>query len=80
MRGLVPPDPATKVSEIRFAVVYVPRHSRNRFPASCVELVASAEEALANADPDKKRYAAQVVGPSKSSEGLKIFYLLKWLE
>jgi hypothetical protein len=79
MRGLVPPDPETKVSEVRFAVVYVPRRSRNRFPAGCVDVVDSPEAALAAADPDNKRYAAQVVGPSKSSEGQKIYYLLQWL-
>ena len=80
MRGLVPPDPETKVSQERFAVVYVPRRSRKRFPAGCVDLFDSRVEALAAADPDGKRYAARVVGPSKSSEGQTIFYLLDWLE
>ena len=80
MRGLVPPDPETDVSQAHYAVVYVPRRSRSRFPASCVELVTSAKDALNRADPAEKRFAARVVGPSKSSEGQLIYYLLEWLE
>lgn len=80
MRGFVPPDPYTKVSEEQFAVVYVPKRSRNRFPANCVEVLASHEEALAKADPESKKFAARVLGPSKSSEGQYIYYLVEWLE
>lgn len=80
MRGLVPPDPETDVSQAHYAVVYVPRRSRSRFPASCVELMTSAQEALEHADRREKRFPARVVGPSKSSEGQSIYYLLEWLE
>jgi hypothetical protein len=79
MRGLVPPDPETTVSQVQYAVVYVPRRSRNRFAASCVEIVDDRDTALSAADPDNKRFAAQVVGPSKSTEGQFIYYLLEWL-
>lgn len=79
MRGLVPPDPETSVSQVRFAVVYVPRRSRKRFAASCVQIVDDREAALAAADPANKHFAAQVVGPSKSTEGQFIYYLLEWL-
>ncbi|MBT8117750.1 MAG: hypothetical protein KJO66_07960 [Gammaproteobacteria bacterium] len=79
MRGIVPPDPETGVSQERFAVIFTPRQSRKRFPAGCVEVFASREEALAAADPGNKRHAARVVGPSKSSEGQYIYYLLDWL-
>jgi len=79
MRGFVPPDPYTKVSEEYFAVVYVPKRSRNRFPKGCVEVVASKEVALEQADSDKKQFAARVLGPSKSSEGQYIYYLVEWL-
>ncbi len=79
LRGLVPPDPLTNVSQQRYAVVYVPRRSRKRFAANCVEVVESIEEALEKADPDGKRYAAIVIGPSKSSEGQYIYYLSEWL-
>ncbi len=79
MRGFVPPDPYTKVSEEHFAVVYVPKRSRNRFPKGCVEVVASKEDALQQADSNKKHFAARVLGPSKSSEGQYIYYLVEWL-
>lgn len=79
MRGMVPPDPETNVSQVQFAVVSVPRRSRNRFAASCVKIMDSAEQALAQADPNQKRYAAAVVGPSKSSEGVIVYYLAEWL-
>jgi hypothetical protein len=79
MRGLVPPDPETRVSEEKFAVVYVPRRSRKRFPVNCVEIVESREAALDRADENNKHFAARVVGPSKSSEGQFIYYLLEWL-
>lgn len=80
MRGIVPPDPESGVSKMRFAVIYVPRRSRNRFPASCVDIKESAADALDDADPDNKYFAARVSGPSKSSEGQMIYYLLEWLD
>jgi hypothetical protein len=79
LRGIVPPDPETGVSQERFAVIFTPRKNRKRFPAGCVEVFRSRDEALAAADSDHKRHAAHVVGPSKSSEGQFIYYLLDWL-
>lgn len=79
MRGFVPPDPETEVSTSQFAVVYVPRRSRNRFSANCVTLKSSAAQALKDAQPDQKYFAARVVGPSKSSEGQYLYYLAEWL-
>ena len=76
---MVPPDPETSVSQACFAVVYVPRRMRTRFPASCVQVVETAEEALQGADVARKQFAARVAGPSKSSEGQYIYYLLEWL-
>lgn len=80
MRGFVPPDPYTKVSEEQYAVVYVPKRSRNRFPKGCVEIVATKEDALTQENQDKKLFAARVLGPSKSSEGQYIYYLIEWLD
>ena len=80
MRGIVPHDPQGSASDIEFAVVFVPKRSRNRFPAGCVEIKPTAADALDDADPKNNRYAARVSGPSKSSEGQYIFYLLEWLE
>jgi hypothetical protein len=79
LRGMVPPDPQTGVSQVRFAVIYTPRTSRKRYPAGCVEVFASEREARAAADPGNRRHAARVVGPSKSSEGQYIYYLIEWL-
>ncbi len=80
MRGMVPNDPDSSASNIEFAVVYVPKRSRNRFAATCVELKSCAADALDDADPENKRFAARVSGPSKSSEGQFIYYLVEWLE
>ncbi|HHL19097.1 MAG TPA: hypothetical protein ENJ33_05120 [Thiothrix sp.] len=79
MRGMVPNDPQTQVSNYHYAIVYAPRKKRNRFPASCVELQETIEEVVTSAEPDRKRYAAKVHGPSKSSEGQFIYYLIEWL-
>ncbi len=79
MKGITV-DSDSKVVEVRFAVVYAPRRSRGRFSESCVQVVASHIEALELADPDNKYFAAKVIGPSKSSEGQKIYYLDNWLE
>ena len=80
MKGFVPPDPETSVSTYQFAVVYVPGRSRNRFSANCVHIKGTPEQALTEADPDKKYFAARVMGPSKSSEGQYLYYLAEWLE
>ena len=80
MRGFVPPDPYTKVSEEQYAVVYVPKRSRNRFPKGCVEIVNSKEEAIEQANSEGKLFPARVLGPSKSSEGQYIYYLVEWLD
>jgi len=79
MRGMVPLDPHTNVSQEQFAVVYIPKRSRKRFPASCVEILESKEDAIEKADSSKKKFAARVIGPSKSSEGQYIYYLKEWL-
>lgn len=79
MRGMVPNDPQTSVSNTEFSVIYAPRKKRTRFPASCVEIKTSLEQAIEEQNIEKKRYAARVHGPSKSSEGQYIYYLLNWL-
>ncbi len=84
MHGFVPPDPEGGVSELQIAVVYAPEvnksgRKRKRFSANCVEIKATVKEAHADADKRKNRYAAKVLGPSKSSEGQYIFYLVEWL-
>lgn len=79
MKGMVPMDPQTSVSQPQYAIVYVPKRSRKRFAASNVEILESKAQAIEQANPDEKRFAAVVIGPSKSSEGQYIYYLGEWL-
>ena len=79
MRGVYI-DPESKVVDEHFAVVYAPRRGRDRFPENCVEIMQNEFAALAAADPAAKRYAARVMGPSRSSEGLRLYYLVAWLD
>lgn len=80
MRGYsLDPHPAANVAKRHFAVIYSPRKKRDRFPSSSVTVYDSKEAALAEQDQVNKFYAAEVIGPAKSSEGFMIFYLVEWL-
>jgi hypothetical protein len=63
-----------------FATVYTPSRKRPRFPANCVFIAESEQEALRQADATKHLYPAFVIGPSRSSEGQQLYYLINWLE
>lgn len=65
-----------------YALVYIPnrQRSRNRFPDNCIFKKDSESEAKAAAQPAKNLYPAIVCGPSKSSEGLMLYYLIQWLD
>jgi len=76
----IPIDPDSDIVEEHFAVVFAPQRKRGRFPEASVELVASEAEARRGADPETNRYAAKLVGPSRSSEGLRLYYLEAWLD
>ncbi len=73
-------DNETDLVDEHFAVVYAPRRSRDRFPENCVEIVETQAAARAGADPRRSRVAARVLGPSRSSEGLRLYYLVCWLD
>ena len=73
-------DSESEVVEERFAVVYAPRRQRDRFPENCVEIKNSEQAAMDAARPGDKRYAARVLGPSRSSEGLRLYSLVCWLD
>ncbi len=64
-----------------FATVYGARQGRGRqrFPANTVIQYSSAAEALAAAEGDERLTAAIVCGPSRSSENLELYYLIRWL-
>lgn len=63
----------------QFALIRAPRGKRKRFPESCVEIVAAAEQALQREQPAHNLHAAEVMGPSRSSEGFRLYYLVRWL-
>lgn len=63
----------------RYAVVYVPGRNRKRFSENCVRVVGTAAAAIAEADAEKGFHPAIVIGPSRSSEGFRLFYLKAWL-
>jgi len=72
-------DNETGLVEECYAVVYSRRQKRDRFPDNCVTVMDSEAEARAAANPEKYLYAARVAGPSRSSEGLMLYYLVTWL-
>ncbi len=72
-------DQQTKTQQLHFAIVYVPKRSRNRFQANCIQLCEDQEKALLKADIAKKWFPAKIYGPSKSSEGFMMYYLQEWL-
>jgi len=72
-------DTETSVVSEQYAIVYAPRKNRKRFPQNCVTIVISAEEAIEQSQPNNHYYAAKVLGPSRSSEGLMLYYLVDWL-
>ncbi len=73
-------DTESEAAREHWAVVQTPRPERKkRFAESCVRVVTSAAEAMAMANPASNEYPARVYGPSKSSEGLRLYYLVRWL-
>jgi hypothetical protein len=73
LKGMVPPDSQTSVSQVRYVVIFTPRPSRKRYPAGCVEIF---ETELA-ADPENRRHTARMVGQPKSSEGQYSYCLIE---
>jgi hypothetical protein len=62
-------------------VIYSPGgRNRKRFPENCVTAKASEADARASANPETGYYAAIASGPSRSSEGFRLYYLLRWLD
>jgi hypothetical protein len=74
---IIDPD-STSLAE-RFALIKAPSKRRARFPEGCVQLVDSEEAARAGRDPSKQMVPAVVYGPSSSSEGQRLYYLVRWI-
>ena len=72
-------DPESTSLQESYALVYVPKRKRSRFHESCVTLLDSEQQAIAEQQKDKRLLAAKVYGPSSSSEGQRIYYLIRWL-
>lgn len=73
-------DPGGRVVSEHYALIYSPQRKRSRFPENCVQLVAGETEARSGADAAKHLYPGRVLGPSRSSEGFRLYYLVEWLE
>jgi hypothetical protein len=72
-------DPDTDLVKEQFAVVYTRNGKRKRFPENCIEIKASEEEAIEGSKGEKNLRPAIVYGPCRSSEGLRLYYLVEWL-
>ncbi|MDP2431411.1 MAG: hypothetical protein Q8O33_05220 [Pseudomonadota bacterium] len=73
-------DTESPLVQTGYVVIYAPRRNRKRFPESCVAVHVSEAAARAAAQPERGYYAAVASGPSRSSEGLRLFYLVRWLD
>ena len=73
-------DPESRSLDRHFALVRAPRRHRARFPEGCVTLMDAESDARAAADHGRHLHAAEVYGPSVSSEGQRVYYLVRWLE
>jgi len=71
-------DSEVDVITEQFAVAKVGRRQRERVPESMVEIVESWAEAMSKARPERQLYAVKVIGPSRSSEGLCLYYIVEW--
>jgi hypothetical protein len=79
MKGGVYFDPHAQIVAEHFAVVQAAQAKRQRFPENVVEVMPDAEAALAAARPAEGLHAGVVAGPSRSSEGFRLYYLVRWL-
>ena len=61
-------------------LIQTPNCKRKRYPEGVVTPQASVAAALAGADPAQNLHAALAIGPSRSSEGFRVYYLVRWLD
>lgn len=78
MKGGVYIDLEAPLVQERYALIATTPGKRKRFPESCVEPVD--DEAAARAANRPGWHPALVVGPSRSSEGVRLYYLVRWLD
>lgn len=75
----IDPD-VPQMMKVCFAIAHVTRGARKRFPENCMEVLANEAAARAQARPELNQHAVEVMGPSRSSEGLRLYYLVRWLD
>jgi len=73
-------DTQSQVVATAWVVINTPRRDRKRFPENCVTLCEDEADARRQADPAAGTYAAIASGPSRSSEGVRLFYLIRWAD
>jgi hypothetical protein len=73
-------DAESPLVQTGYVVIYAPQRKRRRFPEGCVSVHASEAAARAAARPEQSFHAAVASGPSRSSEGFRLFYLVRWLD
>ncbi|MCS6787403.1 MAG: hypothetical protein NZ524_10275 [Thiobacillaceae bacterium] len=74
-------DSEASVVQTHWVVIYAPHtRGRKRFPENCVTVYPSEAQARAAARPEAGYRAAVAHGPSRSSEGFRLYYLVRWLD
>ena len=73
-------DTESPLVQTSYVVIYAPQRNRKRFPEGCVSIHDSEAAARAAAKPEQGLHAAVASGPSRSSEGFRLFYLVRWLD
>jgi hypothetical protein len=73
-------DTEARLVQQHYVVIYSPSgKGRKRFPENCVVAHASEAAARGAARPEAGYHAAVASGPSRSSEGFHLYYLVRWL-
>lgn len=79
--SLIGDDPGGHLVSPKPVVIYSPSgRQRKRFPENCVTVYPDEAAARTAARPDAGYHAAVASGPSRSSEGFHLYYLLRWLD
>ncbi len=73
-------DTESTLVQSAYVVIFTPQRNRKRFPETCVSVYPGEEAARAAARPEQGYHAAVASGPSRSSEGFRLYYLVRWLD
>ena len=72
-------DNQTDVSGFVYGLVNTPRKNRKRFSASIITVYEDKQQVLNDADEKNNLHPAVLAGPSRSTEGVMLYYLVEWL-